>query len=521
MQINNKKVVAIDYGTQSVRVSIIDSRGNFLAFEQEHYSPAYHSPKPGFAEQDANYYFDCMCKAARRIAEKHGDLLKECLSVSSTCFRDSAVFLDENYQAVRPAIIWLDQRQAKLERKLPKLYSLAFLLIGMRETVILNRKRTPALWVQENEPEVWKKVRYYVPMNLYLNYRLIGVLKDSASNMVGHFPVNFKTGKNYSANALKGCLYGIDPIMLPTACEVGENIGSITEEASDETGLPLGLKYVTTGYDKSCEALGCGAITKDFAHISYGTSSSIAVVSKHYFEPEPFLPGYKTCYPGYYSGEVQIYRGYWMLHWFSTEFAEKQTVEAQIENMAVEEVLNKKLLDIKPGCDGLILQPYWGPGLRRPLAKGAIIGFYDVHTKYHLYRAIVEGIAFALKEGLDGIVKKTHTPISTVSVSGGGSKSDAICQITADIFNIKVVKGETYESCTLGCAMSQFISLGVYKNAKDAKENMVSYAKTFYPNEVNAKEYKRLYKKVYKKIYPNLTNVYKELHALQHESDAE
>lgn len=519
MENNNKYVVAIDYGTQSVRVSIIDDKGTFLAFEQERYAPAYNSPKPGYAEQDPDYYFDCMCKAANRVAEKHSDLLKQCVSISSTCFRDSAVFLDENYKSVRPAIIWLDQRQAKLERKIPWVYSLAFLLVGMRETIILNRKRTPALWVQENEPEIWSKVRYYVPMNLYLNYRLIGVLKDSASNMIGHFPVNFKTGKNYSAMAPKGCIYGVDPIMVPTSCEVGEKIGGVTPEASKLTGFPLGLEYITTGYDKSCEALGCGAITKDYAHISYGTSSSIAVVSKHYFEPEPFLPAYRTCYPGYYSGEVQIYRGYWMLHWFTTEFAEKQSLEAQIENLAVEDVLNKKLMNIRPGCDGLLLQPYWGPGLRRPLAKGAIIGFYDVHTKYHVYRAIIEGIAFALKEGLDSITKRTHKKINYITVSGGGSRSDAICQITADIFDIKVLKGETYESSSLGVAMSEFISLGIYKDAAEAKDKMVRYAKTFYPDENNAKEYKRLYKRVYRHIYPDLKHIYSELHELQHEDN--
>src|SRR5574344_2427653 len=517
MEKENKSVIAIDYGTQSVRVSIIDNSGNFLGFEQERYDPPYFSTKPGYCEQDPNYYFNCMCKAAKRLAAKHDNLLRNCVSVSSTCFRDSAVFLDENFKPVRPAIIWLDQRQAKLKKKIPLVYSIAFFLVGMRDTITLNRKRTPALWVQENEPEIWSKVRYYVPMNLYLNYRLIGVLKDSASNMIGHFPVNFKTGKNYSATAPKGCIYGVNPIMVPTSCEVGEKIGGVTPEASKLTGFPLGLEYITTGYDKSCEALGCGAITKDYAHISYGTSSSISVVSKHYFEPEPFLPAYRTCYPGYYSGEVQIYRGYWMLHWFSEEFAEKQSMEASIENLAVEEYLNKKLMEIKPGCEGLVLQPYWGPGLSRPLAKGAIIGFYDVHTKYHIYRAIIEGIAFALKEGLGSIKKKTRTPIRSITVSGGGSKSDAICQITADIFNINVLKSETYESSSLGCAMSQFISLGIYANASEAKAKMVRYVRTFHPDAVASKEYKRLYSSVYKKIYPRLKGVYRELHNIQEE----
>lgn len=518
MEEKSKYVLTIDYGTQSVRVAVIDNKGKFIAFEQEKYKTPYFSEKPGFCEQDPNYYFECMCKAAQRLSERNKDLLKKCMSISSTCFRDSVVFLDENIKPVRPSIIWLDQRQAKLKRKIPLVYSVAFFLVGMRETIILNRKRTPALWVQENEPEIWKKVRYYVPMNLYLNYLLIGVLKDSASNMIGHFPINFKTGKNYSKNAPKGCIYGVDPELVPEAAKVGETLGNITKEGSSKTGFPEDLPYIATGYDKSCEALGCGAIDSSFAHISYGTASSIAVVRKKYFEPEPFLPSYKTCYPGFYSGEVQIYRGYWMLRWFSEEFAEKQSVEANIENMAIEEVLNKKLMEIKPGCDGLVLQPYWGPGLSRPLAKGAIIGFYDVHTKYHIYRAIIEGIAFALKEGLDSIRKRTHKPIEYITVSGGGSKSDAICQITADIFGINVLKSQTYESSSLGCAMSQFISLGVFKSPEKAKDAMVRYEKTFLPNPKAVKEYKVLYNSIYKKIYPRLKGVYKELHDLQIEA---
>jgi len=520
MKKNNERfVVAIDYGTQSVRISIVNNFGEFVAFEQEKYAQAYVSPKPGYCEQDPNYYFECLCKASKRLCEKNKELLTKCESISSTCFRDSVVFLDENYKPTRPAIIWLDQRQAKLERKIPWIYNVAFFLVGMKETIRLNRKRTPALWIQENEPEIWAKTRYYVPMNLYLNYLLFGNLQDSASNMVGHFPVNFKTGKNYSANAPKGCIYGVDPNMVPKSTKSGVVIGELNEESHKKTLLPVGLKYITCGQDKSCEAFGVGAINKEYAHISYGTASTIAVVNKKFYEPENFLPSYQTCYPGYYSGEVQVYRGYWMLHWFSNEFAEKQSVEAQIENLAVEEVLNKKLLNIRPGCDGLVLQPYWGPGLSRPLGKGSIIGFYDVHTKFHVYRAIIEGIAYALKEGLETISKHLHTKVKYITVSGGGSRSDAICQITADIFNIPVLKGSTYESSSLGVAMCQFLALKEFNSPEEAKENMVKYKKTFYPIEENVKEYKVLFRKIYKKIYPKLKKVYKTLHDIQEEQD--
>lgn len=507
----NNYVIAIDYGTQSVRVSIIDDKGKFLAFEQERYKSPYFSPKPGYCEQDPNYYYDHMCRAAKRLTEKNPELLKKVVSISSTCFRDTAVYLDENLNIVRPSIIWLDQRQADLKKKLPWRQNIAFWFVNMTKTVNLNRKRTPAIWLQENEPENRKKIKHYVPLNAYLNYRMLGVLTDCASNMIGHYPLNFKKGKWYKKGALKGELYNIDPKLMPEIAPVGEVIGAITSKCSLETGFPEGLKYVTTGNDKSCEALGSGQVDSDSAHISYGTSSSIAVISKNYFEPERFLPSYIASFPGWYSGEVQIYRGYWMLTWFVQQFGQNESIEAQIEKVAPEEVLNEKLMDIPPGSDGLILQPYWGPGLSRPLAKGAVIGFFDVHTKYHFYRAIIEGIGFALKEGLESIEKRSHKKIKYLTIAGGGSRSDAICQITADLFNLPVYKSETCENSSLGCACAQFLALKRYNSLDEIKKNMIRYVKVFTPNKKDVKEYKELYEKVYVKVYPNLRNIYKEL----------
>lgn len=504
-------VLCIDYGTQSVRVSIIDKKGNFLAFEQEKYKESYFSPQPGYCEQYPDYYYDCMIKAAKRVTENHKELLDRCLAVSSTCFRDTAAYLDENYNVVRPSIIWLDQRYAKGEKKLPFIYNALYFIIGMYPTVDMNRKRTPAVWMQENEPELYKKIKHYAPLNCYFNYRMTGVLSDSASNMIGHYPIDFRRKKKHWKYNIIGYAYGIDPILIPDITKTGVVMGYITKKCAMETGFPEGLPYITTGNDKSCEAIGCGSIDHHTAHISYGTASTISLMSKRYFSPEMFLPSYSASVDGYYSGEVQIYRGYWMLKWFATEFANEETVEASIENMAVEEYLNKKLMDIHPGSDGLVLQPYWGPSLKRPMAKGSILGFYDTHTKFHVYRAIIEGIAYGLKDGLDTILRRTGYKIDYLTISGGGSRSDAICQITSDIFNLKVKKSQTYESSSLGCAMALYIALGVYKDCKEAKENMITYIKEFTPNEEAAKQYKYLYKRVYKKMYPHLRNLYKDL----------
>ena len=512
-------VIAIDYGTQSVRVSIINDKGEFLAFEQEKYDQPYFSLKPGYCEQNPDYYYNKMCIAANRLTAKNKKLIKNCSSISSTCFRDTCVLLNKDKNVIRPSIIRLDQRQAKLIKKLPFLYNLAFNFVGMGETVSVNRKRTPAIWIQENEPENWSKTKFYVPLNTYLNYRLLGILKDSASNYIGHFPINFKKGSLYGKNAIKGCIYGIDPKLMVEPSRPGEVIGKITEKCHVETGFPVGLQYIATGNDKSCEALGAGAIEEYAAHASFGTASSIAMISKKYFEPVHFLPAYCTAFEGYYSGEVQVYRGYWMLSWFLREFAHEELDTAQIEKIVPEELLNKKIMDIQPGSNGLIVQPFWGPQLDKPYGKGSIIGFYDVHTKYHVYRAIIEGIDYALKEGLESIQKRSHQKCTYITVAGGGSKSDAICQITADIFSLPVYKSSTYETSSLGCAMAQFVALKQFKDIFEAKEEMVKYEKIFYPHKEAAEKYEYLFNKVYKKIYPRLKKNYKYLNQYLQENN--
>lgn len=511
-------VLSIDYGTQSVRVSIINKEGEFLAFEQEKYGEPYFSVKPGFCEQEPDFYYNCMIKAAKRLTSAHKDLLDRCMSISSTCFRDTPTFLDKDYKVIRPSIIWLDQRFARGDKKLPLLYRMLYKIVGVSNTIKFNRLRTPAMWLQENEPENYAKIRWYAPLNTYLNYKMLGVLSDSASNMIGHYPIMFKNGKVHNKHNLVGICYGIDPYLIPKISKVGEVIGHITKECSYETGFPEGLPFITTGSDKSCEALGSGSIYKGSAHISYGTASTISVFSKKYFSPETFLPSYTGCVKGYYNSEVQIYRGYWMLKWFSDEFANQENIEAKIEHLAVEEVLNKKLMEIAPGSDGLILQPYWGPGLLRPLAKGAIIGFYDIHTRYHVYKSIIEGIAYALKEGLESISKNGHLKVKYLTISGGGSRSDSICQITSDIFGLDVYKPDTFENSSLGCAMAQYVSLGIYKTPEEATKAMVNYNKVFHPNAEAHEKYKVLFKKVYKKIYPSLKKIYKELSEYQHYS---
>ena len=507
----NPLVLTFDFGTQSVRVSLIDSNGTIVALEKKSYDPVYISQKKGYAEQNPDLYAEFAMDALKVLCQKNKGRLNDIVGAALTTFRDSSVQLDAYNRPLRPCILWLDQRMAKAKEKLPWLHKMAFRLVGMTNTIELNRRRTVAHWLKENEPDIWSRTKKYVNISTYLTYKLTGNLVDSPSSLTGHYPINFKKREWYKAGALKGGIFGISPRMLPKLVQPGGVLGTIKDEIADTVGLPHGIKVYATGSDKACETIGLGALNKNIGAISYGTACTIEVSNQKYHEPEKFLPAYPAAVPGWYNMDVQIYRGYWMLGWFSKNFAADLKTEARVQRNSMEEILNSRLSDIPPGSDGLVLQPYWGPGLSRPLAKGAIIGFSDVHTREHLYRAIIEGIAYALKEGLEGIEKSQKHKVKRLMISGGGSQNDQICQITADIFDLPVSRVQTFETTSLGAAMAAFVAAGVYPTIEEATEKMSHVTVTFEPNEVASQQYKYLYRKVYLKMFPQLKDVYKDI----------
>ena len=511
---NNPLVLTLDFGTQSVRTSLINKQGENVYLFKKAYDPIYFSTKKGYAEQHADFYWDCLMDCLKTLAEESKDNLNDVIAMTVTTFRDSAVLLDKDNKPLRPVILWLDQRLARADEKLPGLHRFLFKLVGMKETIDMNRTRTMAHWVKENEPELWNKVEKYVNISTYINYKLTGELADSPGGLTGHYPLNYKKSVWYKEGAMKGRIFGVPNRMLPKVVKPGELIGYLKDEVAEMCGLPKGLKLIASGSDKGCETIGLGCLTPDMGAISYGTACTIEVSNPRYHEPEPFLPAYAAAVPNLYNMDVQIYRGYWMLKWFASEFASELEKEAKEKKIAVEAVLDQWLNDVPLGCDGLVLQPYWGPGLARPLAKGAIIGFSNIHTRKHIYRAIVEGIAFALREGLESIQRSQKQKVKSLRISGGGSMSDEICQITADIFGLEISRVQTIESTSLGAAIATFTAVKEFKDVYEAVECMSKVTQTFKPNKTNHRLYDRIYHDIYLKVYPRLKPLNEEINAI-------
>ena len=500
-------VLVVDVGTQSTRGIIFDDKGNLLAKKQIKYPP-YKSAEKGYVEQSADVYFDTLCNVTRQLRKDFPELMDSVLAMSVDTFRDTAVLLDKHNKPLRDCILWSDQRQADTSAKLPLLHRFLFRLVGMSRSIVAIRKKIKTNWVQQQEPDLWSRVNKVVHISAYLNYRLTGNLTDSYASTIGHLPFDYKKKKWHTKRGLLYPVYGLPLELMIPICNPGDVMGEISPEVAALTGLKAGLKVIASGSDKGCETLGVGCVDKNVASISFGTSATVQFSSPRYFEPEPFMPAYPAVLKNYFNPEVQIFRGYWTISWFVENFAKDLAMEAKKLGKTVEELLNEQMLSVPAGCDGLVLQPFWQAGLTTPEARGSILGFCDFHTRAHLYRAIVEGIDFALREGMERMARRGHHKIDFVAVSGGGSQSDLICQIAADVLNKPIRRVQTYETSGLGAAMLTFIACGVFKDEREAVEKMVRYTDLFTPNPDNVKAYDDVYKTVYLKMYRKLQRLY-------------
>jgi sugar (pentulose or hexulose) kinase len=284
----------------------------------------------------------------------------------------------------------------------------------------------------------------------------------------------------------------------------------ISAEASSATGIPQGLPLIAAAADKATEVLGAGCLEPHVACLSYGTTATINTTHKKYIEVIPLLPPYPAAVPSAYNFEIGINRGYWMVTWFKQQFGLREQNIADERGIEPEALFDELVRSVSPGSDGLVLQPYWSPGLvfPGPEARGAMIGFSDVHTRAHVYRAILEGLAYALREGAERTEKRSGKHITELRIAGGGSQSDAALQLTADVFGLPASRPHVYEASGLGAAIDAAVGIGIHKDFSVAIREMTHVRDTFDPNLKTHKQYDDLYYGVYKKMYDRLKPLY-------------
>lgn len=490
-------LLAIDNGTQSVRALVFDATGNLLA-KTRFELPGYTSQQPGWHEHDPNGFWDAVCAACQSLWQEHPGIRERIAALSVTTQRATVINVDAGGEPLRAAITWLDQRKAPTIPPISPIWRAAFAAAGVSGTIRYFQREAEANWIREQQPGVWKATHKYLLLSGFLLHKLCGRFVDSAGSQVAYIPFDYKKLRWAARNDWKWQALRIDAAVLPELVAPGASIGEVTQTASTQTGIPAGTPIIAAAADKACEVLGAGCLDSSTGCLSYGTTATINVTSRRYFEATPFIPPYPAAMPDAYNVEVQIFRGYWMVSWFKEQFG----------------VWGDELVaSVPPGAMGLMLQPYWSPGLKNPgpEAKGAIIGFGDVHTRSHVYRAILEGLAFALREGKERIERRGRLSISALRVAGGGSQSDAAMQITADVFGLPAARPHVYETSGLGAAMNAAVGIGMHADYATAARAMTRVARIFEPVAENRRVYEALYQRVYKRMYGQLQPLYAEI----------
>jgi sugar (pentulose or hexulose) kinase len=505
-------ILAIDNGTQSVRALVFDLQGNLLAKSRVPLQ-AYFSTQPGWAEQHPQYFWEQLCQACQGLWAQ-GTVDKEAIAgVALTTQRSTLINLDKHGQPLRPAIVWLDQRRALGVKPVGGLWGLAFLLSGMRQTVAYLQAEAEANWLHKHQPEVWDQTYKFMYLSGYLTYRLTGRYIDSVGSQVGYMPFDYKALHWAGKFDWKWQAVPMDASLLVELAPPASPLGEITPDAAEATGIPAGLPLIAAAADKACEVIGSGCLEPHIGCLSYGTTATFCTTHQKYIEPIPLIPPYPAAVPAAYCMESQVYRGFWMVSWFKQEFGLHEMRLAEQQGIEPEELFDELVGQVPPGSMGLVLQPYWSPGLKfpGPEAKGAIIGFGDVHTRAHLYRAILEGLAYALREGKERQEQRSHAPVTELRVSGGGSQSNAAMQLTADIFGLPAARPHLYETAGLGAAMDAAVGLGLHAGFPQAVQAMTRVARVFEPDPENKGIYDGLYTQVYQQMYARLRPLYERI----------
>jgi sugar (pentulose or hexulose) kinase len=508
-------LLAIDNGTQSVRVLLFDLQGNLLDKVRIPIDP-YFSEKPGWAEQHPEYFWSKLCEACQKLWETSEIPKNAIAGISITTQRGTVINVDKQGDPLRPAMVWLDQRRTEGLNPIGGFWGIAFKLAGMSETAAYLQAEAEANWISSYQPEIWEKTYKYLYLSGYLTWKLTDRYIDSVACQVGYMPFDYKGLDWAKPWDWKWKAVPMDPKLFPELAHPGEILGEVTQQAAKETGLPKSLPVIAAAADKACEVIGAGCLEPHIGCLSYGTTATINTTHEKYVEVIPLIPPFPAAVPGSYSLELQVYRGFWMVSWFKDEFAHLEQRIADERGIEPEELFDELVNSVEPGSMGLVLQPYWSPGLKipGPEAKGAIIGFGDVHTRAHFYRAILEGLAYALREGKERSERRSGVSITELRVSGGGSQSNAAMQITADIFGLPTARPHLFETSGLGASIDLAVGLGLHPDFSTAVKEMTRVGDVFQPNPRNRDIYDGLYSRVYRQMYKRLKPLYDEIRGI-------
>jgi sugar (pentulose or hexulose) kinase len=503
-------ILAIDCGTQNVKAAVFDSSGKVLSLSNYALKPN-SSPETRFVEHDTEDYWEKTREAIRNALKRLGAAkAKRLRAVGLTAQRGTVIPVDDKGKPTRPAIHFSDTRKVEGLGKLGGFWGLLFKIIGLYSAISYVREHSWYTWIRRNEPEIYEKTSVFMQVASFLTYRLTGEIAESTGNMVGMFPFDHGKMKFYPQKGIQE-IFGVSPKKLPPLKTPSSIMGSITKSASKKTGIPEGLPVIVGGGDVQSAMVGMGVIEENSAGMVLGSVNALCVPSKkHLKEKQMRFIAWAAGVSGYYVLETGLKAGFTTVSWFRDELAREESEIARKSRKSPEEVLDEKIREIPPGSLGLFVQPYWNPPFHRDdWARGLIMGFTLAHTKEHIYRAMLEGMAFETREGLEAIEEISGAQVAEMPVSGGGSKSDTALDIMANVMGIPIVRMQVDEASALGAAICAAYGSGLVTSLQEGIEKMSHRAERFEPDPTKKEVYDKVYR-TYKEIYSRVTDLYRD-----------
>jgi xylulokinase len=484
-------LLGIDIGTSSVKSMIMEAEGKVLGFSQIEY--AIDIPAPGYAEQDPNVWWDLVCKTSTMALEQAGLAGSDIAGIGISGQMHGLVALDEFGISLRPSIIWCDQRTVKEKERLERLFSKAQLGAMIKNPIAAGFQLLSLLWMKEHELELFSKIKHVLTPKDYIRYRLTGIIAGESTDASGTSA--FDPANRIWSLALLASV-GIDAALFPVTHEPWEICGSVTQSAAADSLLYPGTPVVFGGADQPMQAIGNGIINPGTASCTLGTGGQLFTpLEKPIYDPELRTHMYTHATPNrWYLLGATLNAGL-SLKWLANNILRNQDYGQ----------LDDKANQIAAGSDGLVFLPYL-TGERTPhmdpLSKGMFYGLTLNHTDSHMVRAVLEGVAYSLRDCLE-IFNSLNIKTDRIIVSGGGAKSMLWKQIMADILDRDIYTSEMEEQACVGAIITAAVGIGLYTSMEQACDAIVRIQDIpVRPIAIHREIYCEQYV-IYRKLYDN------------------
>lgn len=446
--------IGIDNGSQSSKVVIYDEHGTAVASGRQPLRPN-ETPRPGIVEHPDDDLWDSIGVASRQAMARFEGDPTDIAGVGLCTIRFCRALLRADGTLHQPVMSWMDSRVSKPHVDDPQI-----------------------AWVTTSSG--------------YITARLTGQFRDTAANYAGIWPVDLNTWQ-WSEHETAIEAFGAPRSKLFEVVMPGAELGRITAEASEHTGIPRGLPLFATANDKAVEALGCGLRSGTDVLLSLGTYiASMASGQRSIGAPSSFWTNY-ACEPKRYLYESNgIRRGMWTLTWILDLLGDGIESDAQAMGVSREQLMNDWASQVPAGADGLMILLDWLAPVDAPYKKGAILGFDGRQDGRHMYRAVLEAIAMTMADKSRAMAEELGVGFQRLVVSGGGSNSDLMMQILADCYGIRTVRTRINNAASLGSAMCAAVGSGFYPDFDEAAGAMVADGDEFLPDADDSGVYSRL-----------------------------